>query len=152
MRDAIDNTDAVEDKLTKNDLAIIHSSPSWVPSAVTNSLLSKAGQRYAQALSAYSLAKLRESGAAISVGEFTKEQLAARQLSDDPETPQRDDGEGVAEGFASGQVVATKTSSVSRMNRSRKASRRGRRRRKVEGTEDRSSPRLTSALSQRDDV
>lgn len=102
MRSALDDMDAVEGQLTNTDLAILHGSP--LPGAVNNMLLSKAGQKYAQALSAYSLAKLRdESGAAINVGEFTKEQLlAARQLGDDPETlaQRKRTREGVAEGFA----------------------------------------------------
>lgn len=103
MQRAIGNMDKMEDQLTTQDLAIIHGSPSWL-GPVNNAMLSKAGQAYAQALSDYTLAKLRdESGAAISVGEFTKEQLlAARQLADTPETlaQRRATRNGVAEGFA----------------------------------------------------
>jgi hypothetical protein len=103
MRSALDDLDAVENKLSAKDVAIIQSS-GWIPEIVSNPLLSSAGQQYSQALRAYTLAKLRrESGAAISPGEFTKEGLvAARSVGDTPETlaQKRRTREGVAEGFA----------------------------------------------------
>lgn len=108
MRSALDDMDAVEGQLNEKDVAIIQGSP--LPEAINNMLLSPAGQRYAQALRAYTLAKLRrESGAAISAGEFQKEGLvAARTTGDTPETlaQKKRTREGVAEGFAasSGQA------------------------------------------------
>jgi len=103
MAQALDDMNAVEDQLSSKDVAIIQNSPA--PEFINNMLLSDEGKRYVQALRAYTLAKLRkESGAAISAGEFTKEGLvAARALNDTPDVMEqkRRTREGVAEGFAS---------------------------------------------------
>jgi len=101
---AIADMEAVEDQVSAKDLAVIHNSPA--PELINNALLSPAGQQYSQALRAYTLAKLRkESGAAISAGEFTKEGLtAARQVNDTPEVlkQKRNTRRTVLEGFARG--------------------------------------------------
>jgi hypothetical protein len=98
---ALDDMGKVEDSLSNKDLYVIHNSP--LPDMANNAMLSDAGKRYTQALRSYTLAKLRrESGAAISAGEFTSEALvAARNVGDSPETMEqkRRTRAGVAEGF-----------------------------------------------------
>jgi hypothetical protein len=71
MRDANEIMNELEDsgQLSTKDLEILNSSPA--PEWINNRLLSSAGQRYAQAARAWAEARLRkESGAAISLGEF----------------------------------------------------------------------------------
>lgn len=108
MRDALDTMNAIESKLSPADVGIIQSSP--LPEFANNLMLSAAGKQYAQALRSYTLAKLRkESGAAISAGEFSKEALAAaRNINDTPEViaQKRAFRERVAEGFAAGSGKA----------------------------------------------
>lgn len=102
MRQALDDMASVEDKLTDFEVGTIQSSP--LPDAMNNLMIGPNGKKYAQALRAFTLAKLRkESGAAISAGEFAKEGLtAARNLNDTPEVmaQKRNAREMVAEGFA----------------------------------------------------
>jgi 3-polyprenyl-4-hydroxybenzoate decarboxylase len=105
MREALDNMTAVEDQLSAQDIAIIQNAP---PDGILANLaemgLSEAGKRYAQAARSYTLAKLRkESGAAISSGEFSKEGLAVlRNSTDTPASleQKRRSRETIAEGFA----------------------------------------------------
>jgi hypothetical protein len=105
MREALDNMNAVEEQLTPGDIALIQNAPPdglWANLAETQ--LSEAGKRYAQAARSYTLAKLRkESGAAISSGEFSKEGLAVlRNSTDTPASleQKRRSRETIAEGFA----------------------------------------------------
>jgi len=86
MSNAIENLDSTEDDLSEKDLIIINNSP--LPELMNNRGLSPAGQRYAQAMRQYTEALLRrESGAAISIGEFDNARRTfARQSGDMPET------------------------------------------------------------------
>lgn len=99
---ALADMDAVEGQVSDKDLYVIHNSP--LPDIANNAMLSDAGKRYVQALRAYTLAKLRkESGAAISAGEFAKEALtAARNVGETPEsmTQKKRMRQGVVDGFA----------------------------------------------------
>jgi hypothetical protein len=105
LREAIDNMNAVEDSLTPQDIAIIQNAPpDGILANIAEMGLSEAGKRYAQAARSYTLAKLRkESGAAISSGEFSKEGLAVlRNSTDTPASleQKRRSRETIAEGFA----------------------------------------------------
>jgi 3-polyprenyl-4-hydroxybenzoate decarboxylase len=105
LREAIDNMNAVEDSLTQQDIAIIQNAPpDGILANIAEMGLSEAGKRYAQAARSYTLAKLRkESGAAISSGEFSKEGLAVlRNSTDTPASlaQKRRSRETIAEGFA----------------------------------------------------
>lgn len=74
MLQAEEDARAVEDKVGPMDILTLEHSPS---KTLSNFLMSDAGQKYAQAMNAWTLAKLRrESGAAISAGEFEKERQA----------------------------------------------------------------------------
>lgn len=105
LRHAIDNLNQTEDQLSAKDIAIIQNAPpTGIISNIATMGLSPAGQRYVQAGKEFTLAKLRkESGAAISWGEFANEAATyLRNNNDNAESlaQKREGRELVATGFA----------------------------------------------------
>lgn len=102
MKGALNDMSSVEDQLSPQDMHVIRDSPTF--EAVNQKLLSPAGRQYLQALRSFTTAKLRkESGAAISQGEYQNEALiVARAPDDNPDlmTQKRRTRQTVLEGFA----------------------------------------------------